>query len=203
VNRQRRLAQLIGSAALLFAQGCARDVAAVAVAASPTTPVATHAAPAPPVPTEVEIVVRAPATKEQIHRAPDAPRQPPFEAEEIDLSAYSLPKGPVQGGVPGPRATGLRPAPSGTSARLKGKFGDCPFPSDADAAGVDEARVTLVVGVDLTGRPTHVKILEDPGHGFGRAARDCMMQRTYTPALDQAGAPVGGDTGSIVFRFVR
>ena len=39
------------------------------------------------------------------------------------------------------------------------------------------------------GRVADVKVLKDPGHGFGRAAKNCAKNRRYEPALDVNGKP--------------
>ena len=71
-------------------------------------------------------------------------------------------------------------------------WNDCPFPPEADVDNIDQAAVLVQVTVSPDGRPGAVKIVSDPGHGFGRAARACAMQRSYQTALDREGKPVGG-----------
>lgn len=102
-------------------------------------------------------------------------------------------------GVVGGTGTGA-PAPVQTgpdrsrSAGLGGSksWNDCPFPPEADVDNIDQAAVLVQVSVAPDGRPATVKIVSDPGHGFGRAARSCAMQRSYQTALDREGKPVGG-----------
>jgi protein TonB len=48
-----------------------------------------------------------------------------------------------------------------------------------------------------------VKVVSDPGHGFGRAARMCALGRRYTPGNDRAGQPITGTTPPIKVRFTR
>ena len=68
----------------------------------------------------------------------------------------------------------------------------CPFPSEADAEGANHAVATLRIIVDVRGLPTGVLVLRDPGHGFGREARRCALEKHFEPALDHAGIPIGG-----------
>jgi protein TonB len=48
-----------------------------------------------------------------------------------------------------------------------------------------------------------VKVVSDPGFGFGRAARVCALSRRYTPALDRTGSPTVSATPPIKVRFTR
>lgn len=80
---------------------------------------------------------------------------------------------------------------------------DCPFPPEADKEQIDNAAVVLLVAVDATGKPTEVRVLVDPGHGFGRAAKACALLRTYKPALDAEGKPTSGSTPPISVKFSR
>jgi protein TonB len=57
---------------------------------------------------------------------------------------------------------------------------------------IDQAAVLVQVSVGAEGRPTGVKVVTDPGHGFGRAARTCAMQRSYQTALDREGKAIAG-----------
>jgi TonB family protein len=65
----------------------------------------------------------------------------------------------------------------------------CVFPAEADRAAIDNAYVVLRVSVSPAGTADIVDVLQDPGHGFGAAARECALKRKYLPALDAAGAP--------------
>ncbi|HEY1957054.1 MAG TPA: energy transducer TonB [Polyangiaceae bacterium] len=66
----------------------------------------------------------------------------------------------------------------------------CPFPAEADADQVDEASSVIEVTVGADGRPSGARVLQDPGHGFGREARACAMRESYVPALDRDGRAV-------------
>lgn len=97
------------------------------------------------------------------------------------------------------------PAPTtlGTPAKLKNASMDCPFPPEADTEKVDYGLVRLVVRVDETGKPLRVMVVADPGHGFGRAARKCLLNQVYVPGRDEAGTAIVSDTRPIVVRFSR
>jgi protein TonB len=79
---------------------------------------------------------------------------------------------------------------------------DCPFPSEADAEGVNSAKVHVVVTVAPDGRARTVTVVKDPGFGFGKAARTCAMRKAYASALDASGKPIE-QTFSVNVRFTR
>jgi len=66
----------------------------------------------------------------------------------------------------------------------------CPFPPEADADQVDDASAVIEVTVGADGRASGARVLQDPGHGFGREARACAMRESYVPALDRDGRAV-------------
>ena len=45
--------------------------------------------------------------------------------------------------------------------------------------------------------------VEDPGHGFGRAARMCALAHRYQPGLDKNGAAAVATTPPFNVRFTR
>jgi periplasmic protein TonB len=98
-------------------------------------------------------------------------------------------------GAPGAHGTGsARPPPpppgpdlSRSLALAGGTSWNCPFPPEADADQVDQAVVRVQVTVRADGSAASVSVLSDPGHGFGRAARLCALQKRYQPALDHDG----------------
>lgn len=65
---------------------------------------------------------------------------------------------------------------------------DCPFPIEADDAGLDHAVVTLRIDVAADGAVRKVTVVSDPGSGFGREARRCAGSKRWVPGLDRAGA---------------
>lgn len=117
------------------------------------------------------------------------------------------------GGTPGGRGTGA-PAPPAPPAAAgpdrsapPGLVGStswsCPFPPEADADQIDQANVVIMVTVRPDGSPLSVKIVNDPGHGFGRAARMCALGRRYTPGQDRSGAALTATTPPIRVNFTR
>jgi periplasmic protein TonB len=82
-------------------------------------------------------------------------------------------------------------------------WGTCPFPAEADAEQIDQAKVTIVVTVRPDGSPLAVKVLSDPGHGFGRNARMCALGKRWTAGLDRNGQPTTGTTPPITVKFNR
>jgi protein TonB len=118
------------------------------------------------------------------------------------------------GGVPGGTGTGAPqapppPAPAGPDRSRPPQFvgglswNNCPFPPEADADQVDQARVMIAVTVRPDGSPLSVKVVSDPGHGFGRAARICALSKRYSPGLDKAGNPITSTTPPFAVRFTR
>jgi protein TonB len=78
----------------------------------------------------------------------------------------------------------------------------CPFPAEADAEQVDDAKVGIEVKVSTDGRAETVAVTSDPGHGFGREARKCALREKYVPALNVEGIAVPG-VYRVNFRFSR
>jgi protein TonB len=112
------------------------------------------------------------------------------------------------GGVPG--GTGTKPGPAASGPNLAhapqllgGTEWDCPFPPEADADQIDFQRVPIVVTVHVDGTPQDVRVISDPGHGFGRAARQCAMRQRYAPALDRDGRAVAATSPPINVTFRR
>ena len=86
---------------------------------------------------------------------------------------------------------------------LSGDEWQCPWPREAEAAEIDEQTVTLRARVDADGRARSVSLLDDPGLGFGAAARACALQTRFSPALDRDGNPVAANSPPIRVRFTR
>lgn len=80
---------------------------------------------------------------------------------------------------------------------------NCPFPPEADAEGVDQAVAVIVVTVRPDGSPQSVKVVSDPGSGFGRAARMCALGRRFNAGFDRTGQPTTASTAPIRVRFSR
>lgn len=83
-----------------------------------------------------------------------------------------------------------------------GSTWNCPFPPEADSDQVDQAVVTVQVTVRPDGSALSAKVVADPGHGFGRAARGCALARRYSPALDRTGTPILS-SNAVNVRFSR
>lgn len=125
-------------------------------------------------------------------------KTPTFD-RNASLSGKEGGKGTGQGGPPPPQGPDLSKA-----AGLVGSSAwDCPFPPEADAEQIDQAVVSIIVTVRTDGTPQSVKVVSDPGTGFGRAARLCALARRYTPALDRTGTPMVSATPPIRVRFTR
>jgi protein TonB len=110
------------------------------------------------------------------------------------------------GGVPGGTGTKPGPAPGPDLSRPAGLLGGsewhCPFPPEADADQIDFQRVQVVLTVRPDGTPQDVRVATDPGHGFGRAARQCALQQKYDPPRNREGLPVAG-TMTVGIKFER
>jgi protein TonB len=87
--------------------------------------------------------------------------------------------------------------------QLGDSWNTCGFPPEADAEQINQARVQLVVVVGTDGRPTSVSVLNDPGFGFGRMARNCAMRKSFVPGLDKLGNPTARATRPFWVSFVR
>ncbi|WP_437878957.1 energy transducer TonB [Sorangium sp. So ce513] len=115
------------------------------------------------------------------------------------------------GGVVGGKGTGdpvpPPPPPGPDRSAPAGLIGssnwNCPFPPEADVDQIDHAKVVLMITVRPDGSPLSVKVVSDPGHGFGRAARMCALSRRYNPQKDRTGSPVVGTTPPVTVTFTR
>ncbi len=115
----------------------------------------------------------------------------------------------VIGGRPGGKGQGLGSGPPPGPDRSRGAhvYGgfteDCEFPAEADTAGIDHAAAMVVVTVRADGAPEEVEVVDDPGHGFGRAARICALKLRYLPARDRDGTLLRAKTPPVTIRFTR
>jgi len=95
-------------------------------------------------------------------------------------------------GVPG--GTGTAPAAGVDRSRPAGvvaKNWNCPFPPEADRFNYQVVKVAVTVAPD--GSALDVRVLSDPGTGFGREARQCALSQVskkYYPALNREGVPI-------------
>jgi protein TonB len=111
-------------------------------------------------------------------------------------------------GVPGGRGTASAappPPPAEDRSRGVGLIGgsaNCPFPPEADTDQIDQATATVQVTVRPDGSVLSATVTSDPGHGFGRAARLCLMGKRFQPQLDRSGTPMLG-SAPVNVRFNR
>jgi periplasmic protein TonB len=108
-------------------------------------------------------------------------------------------KGGVEGGNGASRGGVDRSRPPSLAG---GAQWDCPFPEEADFAGIDSAAVTLQVRVSPTGQVESVMVVRDPGNGFGREARRCAMRKRWQPGLDPSGSATAS-LSVVNVRFTR
>jgi periplasmic protein TonB len=105
------------------------------------------------------------------------------------VHALASPVG-VPNGTGAPTAT----APSGPDRSRPASLGvtewNAPFPPEADTAQIDEAYVTLQIDVRADGTVSAVRVVADPGNGFGREARRYALTQHFQPALDHDGNPI-------------
>jgi TonB family protein len=85
-------------------------------------------------------------------------------------------------------------APNGPDRARRASLGtrdwDCPYPAEADTAQIDDAYVTLQIDVRADGSASGVRVVQEPGNGFGRQARGCAMRWHYETALDHDGTAI-------------
>jgi protein TonB len=109
-------------------------------------------------------------------------------------SAAAVRAMPAPTGVGGGTGPAQAPPPSGPSLSRRASPAshdwNAPFPQEADSAQIDDARVTLEIEVRPDGSAAAVRIVQDPGNGFGREARRYAFSQRYVPALDRDGNPV-------------
>lgn len=112
-------------------------------------------------------------------------------------------------GVVGGKGTGpAQPAAVGPDRSRPAKpaetnWGTCAFPPEADAEQIHFQLVTIMVTVRTDGTPQSVKVVNDPGRGFGRAARQCAMSKKFLPALSRDGTPILSATPPFTVKFER
>lgn len=100
---------------------------------------------------------------------------------------------------PGPRA----PARSlARPIRLQVRSWRCPWPRQADLLSIDQQTVVVRVTVGATGEVSNVKVVSDPGYGFGRTVLSCARRHRFEPARNAAGQPIAA-TSTIRVKFTR
>jgi len=211
---------------------CAEMAARVhdAIAAERAVDVTPPPKPPPPAETPPTPHVAEPALREHVHaaaahHAPAAPAQAgqiaAASTSPVDFtgSAFVVGSGPsYAGGATTSSGTNRKPAtgavaPSGTgdgTARSRARpvsldqaAWNCPWPAEADARQVDQETVVIRVAVGTDGRADRVDVLQDPGFGFGPAARQCALATRFGAARDPAGAPIAALSPPIRVHFFR
>jgi protein TonB len=124
-------------------------------------------------------------------------------------TSSSAVSGPVGGGAPtaAPLPTVVRPARKGPDksapVRLPDTDWTCAWPTEAEDEDIDEQSVVLEVTVKSDGTAESVRVLRDPGHGFGAAARACALATRFSPAADAEGHAVRAPSPPIRVHFTR
>jgi protein TonB len=97
-------------------------------------------------------------------------------------------------GASGTGAPAATTAPRGPDRSRRASLGsrewDCPFPVEADTVQINDAYVTLEIDVRPDGSASAVRVLQDPGNGFGRQARQYALKQHYESGLDRDGNPI-------------
>lgn len=109
----------------------------------------------------------------------------------------------ASGGAAPPGKPPAAPPPvdrSRPAALLNGYIERCDFPEGAER---NEAVATVVVIVGVDARPVGADVVTDPGEGFGRQARGCLLRQLYRAARDRDGRLVAAKTTPIRVRFTR
>jgi periplasmic protein TonB len=89
-------------------------------------------------------------------------------------------------------------------AQLRTRNPPCGWPPEAEDLDIEEAFVLVQASVLADGSLSNVKVVSDPGYGFGKRAAACARTKMkFEPALDASGAPVPGATPPLRIRFVR
>jgi protein TonB len=194
---------------------------AVDVAPPPPAP---PPAQTPPLPHVAEPVIHEHVHQAAAHQAPAAPAQAgelaAASTSPLDFtgSAFVVGSGPsYAGGTTTSSGTNRKPvtgpvAPNGAgevarsrarAVSLDQSAWSCPWPAEADARQVDRETVVIRVAVAADGHADSVDIVEDPGFGFGRAARQCALATRFGAARGPAGDPIPALSPPIRVHFYR
>lgn len=189
----------------------------------PATPPPKPPEPPPPPPPQA----KAPPPPANAPKAPPSaqPAAAPAQAAEVvamddapaDFTGTTIVTGSAQvyaGGVTSSTGTSTTAVPPtaevAKEARSYAKAveptnGDwaCPWPKEAERADVNDESATVRVWVEADGKPLSVRIVRDPGFGFGAAAAACAMRERYLAARDAAGNAVRAESAPIRVTFSR
>jgi protein TonB len=103
-------------------------------------------------------------------------------------------------GPPTPAVDLSRPPRLASASR---NWDDCPFPPEADAEGINNAKVQLVITVSSEGRAKSVTVVKDAGFGFGRLAKQCALRKAYEPGLNAFGKAIEMSMPPLTVTFRR
>ena len=99
------------------------------------------------------------------------------------------------------RGTSTRHGKRGKASLEVGRdWSDCPFPKDAQRR---TAFVRISVLVDANGSAQEVKVLSDPGEGFGESAKVCAKSRHYVAGRNDEGETDAAETEPFLVYFTR
>ncbi len=120
-------------------------------------------------------------------------------------TAQGTSRAPATGAVaPNGRGDGLAARSKARAVSIDPAAWTCSWPAEADARQIDQETVVLRVSVRADGRVDGVQVVQDPGFGFGRQARECaLVSRAFTPALDAGGAPIAAMSPPLRVHFSR
>jgi protein TonB len=192
-------------------------------------PLPAQQAPAPPTPPAAARVPRptsvrkrteapAPAAMAPAEAARVIAQAPTEQPVDFTASSFVVGKGAAYAGGASTSSgtstravdgqTAITPAAGAAGSRrrtvsLDESAWSCPWPSEAEGVQIVQEVVVLRVSVRSDGTADAVKIVSDPGTGFGQAARACALRTHFRPALDDAGAAIAAWSPPIRVRFVR
>lgn len=168
----------------------------VLAAVAPTRP--------PLIPVVVPAPVRVPLPPIPVWKAKLAPAVvSPAPVAIVILEPPAQPNEPEPPPVPSaapvraPRPVRLTPARLGGSVQWK-----CPWPKEADPE-MRHIVVQVQAEVRDDGAPLAIRVVTDPGYGFGLAAQQCAMKHVYVPAHDDVGEKANGTTLPFAVHFDR
>ncbi len=141
-----------------------------------------------------------PSPEAQIVSARREKAQPPPEPEPAPTPVPE-PAAVASATVPVLRVT--RAPDRSSPARLGGSVRWlCPWPKEAEAE-MRHMTVQIAADVRADGAPQSIRVMTDPGYGFGAAAQACAMRHTYVPSRDSAGREADGATMPFAVHFDR
>lgn len=89
------------------------------------------------------------------------------------------------------------------SVRLSAKDWKCAWPQEAVDQRIYQQTVVIKVIVNPEGRVDQAIVLDDPGFGFGEAAKRCALVTAFSPAVNREGEAIRALSPPIKVRFTR